>query len=285
MDAFDGYDGWALLIFLTFKAFIHYQLGRGTVTSVVELLNITNWRRPSITDVSFMLTSVCTCVYLSQLTANILLTSNSTAAVAAATEGATTTEVPPPPPTTTPVFSGVQVMADTYYTRGAIACTWFWLEALIHFNIGRNSSHGHESTNESFDEEEEYDAEQEAAFEKEEEEETGDGVMPDNVPLLVSPPAVKNRSSKKNKRSTSRKKTVSIKKEKKVQKKVKKNVKYSRTTTLVENLRHPEDDKDVSLFLRPRHRGGGTVSTGSRASSTRSSSRLRKRPQRYVVQN
>ena len=33
-----------------------------------------------------------------------------------------------------------------------------------------------------------------------------------------------------------------------------KDVKYTRTTTLVEATRHPETDKDVSLVLRPKHR-------------------------------
>ena len=43
-------------------------------------------------------------------------------------------------------------------------------------------------------------------------------------------------------------------KKKKAATPVKKAGKYNRTTTLVENLRHPEKDDDVSLVLRPRHR-------------------------------
>ena len=45
-----------------------------------------------------------------------------------------------------------------------------------------------------------------------------------------------------------------------------KDVKYTRTTTLVEATRHPETDKDVSLVLRPKHR---TSSRGRTSTPTK----------------
>jgi hypothetical protein len=85
----------------------------------------------------------------------------------------------------------------------------FWLEALLHFNIGRNSDSSEMSDDDEdeevhFSEDDVYDSEEENAFEDAEEAETGDGVMPDNVPLQVSPP--QKTPSKTKKRSTSNKK-------------------------------------------------------------------------------
>ena len=66
-------------------------------------------------------------------------------------------------------------------------------------------------------------------------------------------------SKKKAKKATSaqKKRTKTPAKKKTVKKKAvtkNKDVKYTRTTTLVEATRHPETDKDVSLVLRPKHR-------------------------------
>ena len=65
---------------------------------------------------------------------------------------------------------------------------------------------------------------------------------------------VKRTKSKGRASSTKKTKVASTKKKKKAAPPVKKTGKYNRTTTLVENLRHPEKDDDVSLVLRPRHR-------------------------------
>ena len=67
--------------------------------------------------------------------------------------------------------------------------------------------------------------------------------------VVVAPKKKSSRST----RANSKGRASSTKKKKKATP-VKKTGKYNRTTTLVENLRHPEKDEDVSLVLRPRHR-------------------------------
>jgi len=62
-------------------------------------------------------------------------------------------------------------------------------------------------------------------------------------------PIPKKKAKKKRTKTPAKKKPV---KKKAVTKN--KDVKYTRTTTLVEATRHPETDKDVSLVLRPKHR-------------------------------
>ena len=261
-------DAYLLCFFFVVEALLHYQLGHNSATTL-ELLNISRWHLPSFVEFSFIMTSVYACSYLVVQVEYLLFN-----------------YFPDQDPE-----GGTAVLPDNVYTRGLITCIFFWLEALLHFNIGRNSDSSEISDDEDededvqFSEDEGYDSEEENAFEHAEEEETGDGVMPDNVPLQVSPP--QKTPSKAKKRSTSKKqksanaKKIKVKKEtntgaKKATKK-KNKVKYSRTTTLVESLRHPEDDEDVSLVLRPRHRTGG-ISTGStRSSSRRRSSRTRKK--------
>ena len=83
-----------------------------------------------------------------------------------------------------------------YYTwvHGCVTCSFFFLEALIHYNIGHASSLNEENDDDdeleitSEFEEDDYDEEEEEAFEEYEEEETGEGSMPDDVPIVISPP-------------------------------------------------------------------------------------------------
>jgi hypothetical protein len=77
----------------------------------------------------------------------------------------------------------------------------------------------------------------------------------------------KKKSTSRSSRGKTKGRSKSIKKKVTPKKKPlppKKDPKYIRTTTLVENLRHPEDDQDVSLTLRPRHR---TTRSSSRRST------------------
>ena len=69
-------------------------------------------------------------------------------------------------------------------------------------------------------------------------------------------PIPKKKAKKATPAQKKRTKTPAKKKPVKKKKAVTKNkdVKYTRTTTLVEATRHPETDKDVSLVLRPKHR-------------------------------
>ena len=267
-------DAYLLCFFFTIEALLHYQLGHSSSTTL-ELLDIRRWHLPSFVEFSFIMTSVYACSYLVVQVEYLLFN-----------------YFPDQDPE-----GGTPVLPDTVYTRGLITCVAFWLEALLHFNIGRNSDSSEMSDDDDdeevhFSEDDVYDSEEENAFEDAEEAETGDGVMPDNVPLQVSPPQktpskTKKRSTSKKKKSTKAKTKTSVKKEtntgaKKATKK-KNKVKYSRTTTLVESLRHPEEDEDVSLVLRPRHRTGG-ISTGStRSSSRRRSTRNRTKVAKFVA--
>ena len=176
------------------EALLHYQIGhQGATSTVSTLLNPMKWSQPSGLALSQIFTSVLVCSWLSEASIKYLIESDES------------------------------WLNDNVYTRGGVTCAWFWLEAMVHFNIGRNSEETSKTSNNAYNtdfdsEDDVLDSEEEEAFEEEEVMETGDGEgsFPEGVPMLISPPGKKKVTQRKPKSSTKKKAATATTPKKKV---------------------------------------------------------------------
>ena len=173
------------------EALLHYQIGhQGSTSTVSTLVNPMKWSQPTGLALSQIFTSVLVCSWLSEASIKYLIESDES------------------------------WLNDSLYTRGGVTCAWFWFEAMVHFNIGRNSEEtSNDAHNTDFDSEDDVlDSEEEEAFEEEEIMETGDGEgsFPEGVPMLISPPGKKKVAQHKPKSSTKKKAATSTTPKKKI---------------------------------------------------------------------